>query len=190
MGGPLVDRQGRAIGVNTYKSSLGESIGLAVAIDHARALLEGDDSPPPVEIAEIAETAVSTEDKDLEAILDPAQRPNRARNDFLVSMYRLSKQANLVDSLWQQNRGRCLWRVSAGPTPGREWFGILGRPWSSVTERVSECRAVLNEIVLLASGVRFGLRTAETEAEQAGVSRTWRRYMRREYRLDWSDWEY
>ena len=152
--------------------------------------LRATTSPPPVEIAEIAETAVSTEDKDLEAILDPAQRPNRARNDFLASMYRLSKQANLVDSLWQQNRGRCLWRVSAGPTHSRQWFGILGRPWCSITEQLSDCRAVLNEIVLLAGGVRFGVQTAEAEAEQVGGSRTWRRYMRREYRLNRSDWEY
>jgi S1-C subfamily serine protease len=40
-GGPLVDRSGRVVGVATMKIAEGESIGFAVAADHARELVEG-----------------------------------------------------------------------------------------------------------------------------------------------------
>ena len=41
-GGPLIDRSGRVIGITTLKASMNsESLGFAVAIDHAKALLEG-----------------------------------------------------------------------------------------------------------------------------------------------------
>jgi len=40
-GGPLVDRSGRVVGVATMKVAEGESIGFAVAADHARELLQG-----------------------------------------------------------------------------------------------------------------------------------------------------
>jgi hypothetical protein len=40
-GGPLVDRTGRVVGIATMKVAEGESIGFAVAADHARELLQG-----------------------------------------------------------------------------------------------------------------------------------------------------
>jgi S1-C subfamily serine protease len=40
-GGPLLDRSGRVIGIATMKVAEGESIGFAVAADHARELMEG-----------------------------------------------------------------------------------------------------------------------------------------------------
>ncbi len=40
-GGPLLDRSGRVVGIATMKVAEGESIGFAVAADHARELLEG-----------------------------------------------------------------------------------------------------------------------------------------------------
>jgi serine protease Do len=54
-GGPLLDRQGRVIGIATLKQGDAESLGFAVAVDHAKALIDGrplDASwaapPPPV----------------------------------------------------------------------------------------------------------------------------------------------
>jgi putative serine protease PepD len=51
-GGPLVDRQGRVIGINVAKDGAGrDSVGLAVPIDvaiHAATYLEKGKSPPPV----------------------------------------------------------------------------------------------------------------------------------------------
>jgi hypothetical protein len=40
-GGPLVDRSGQVVGIATMKVAEGESIGFAVAVDHARELLQG-----------------------------------------------------------------------------------------------------------------------------------------------------
>ncbi len=40
-GGPLVDRSGRVVGIATMKVAEGESIGFAVAADHARELVQG-----------------------------------------------------------------------------------------------------------------------------------------------------
>jgi hypothetical protein len=40
-GGPLLDRSGRVVGIATMKVAEGESIGFAVAADHARELLQG-----------------------------------------------------------------------------------------------------------------------------------------------------
>ena len=41
-GGPLMDRQGLVVGINTMKiGGSAESLGFAVAVDHARALLSG-----------------------------------------------------------------------------------------------------------------------------------------------------
>ncbi|MGH9391883.1 MAG: S1C family serine protease, partial [Vicinamibacteria bacterium] len=44
-GGPLLDRSGRVVGIATMKVAEGESIGFAVAADHARELLQGGGRP-------------------------------------------------------------------------------------------------------------------------------------------------
>jgi Trypsin-like peptidase domain len=44
-GGPLVDRSGRVVGIATMKVAEGESIGFAVAADHARELIQGGGRP-------------------------------------------------------------------------------------------------------------------------------------------------
>jgi hypothetical protein len=44
-GGPLVDRSGRVVGIATMKVAEGESIGFAVAADHALALIQGGGRP-------------------------------------------------------------------------------------------------------------------------------------------------
>ena len=41
-GGPLLNRQGQVIGINTMKiAGVAESLGFAVAVDHAQTLLSG-----------------------------------------------------------------------------------------------------------------------------------------------------
>jgi hypothetical protein len=83
-GGPLVDRSGRVVGIATMKVAEGESIGFAVAADHARELLQGGGRlasevrvNPSAGLAEtLGSTAApssSSEESDLQRVVDSAR---------------------------------------------------------------------------------------------------------------------
>ncbi len=83
-GGPLVDRSGRVVGIATMKVAEGESIGFAVAADHAMELLQGGGRSaaevamnPSAGLAQTlggtAEPSSSREESKLQEVVDSAR---------------------------------------------------------------------------------------------------------------------
>ena len=191
-GGPLIDRSGRVIGITTLKivstsGSNSESLGFAVAIDHARPLLEGR---PAELIGARAGDPVSS------SPLAGAFAPNKSQGDterdqgsafYDRAMQSIARQADSIDDYWSRFRTTCR---PPGPfaSGGREWFTIWDRP-PTVDLRDGQCTQWIDELTRLANGVRASMALADETARAASVYPGVRRDLRRKYRLDWDGWE-
>jgi S1-C subfamily serine protease len=182
-GGPLVDRQGRVIGITTMKiGQEAESIGFAVAADHALALVRGERQAALPE-AGIASTPGLAPGGSSDA--DDA-REGGAR-DFDLSMQAAAKRAAEVDAYWSRFKSDCSPRLS-GPAGDREWFGIWEER-ATVVAPGGDCAAYFAELVKAASAFRTGMVAADEAARQAQVFPGVRREIRKKYRVDWTGWE-
>jgi S1-C subfamily serine protease len=178
-GGPLVDIDGRVIGVNTIKLFWGESIALAVAIDHVIDLIEGDEPLSPLAIGAV------TEEKD-RLMMNTGEL---ARADFNAKVERLAKRSNHVDSLWDRYQSRCGRCPAAKEERGREWFVIWER-WSRIPHPDSrECQDLMSEIGDRAESIGEEMWSAEQQARRDNVGEDVRRFVRRYYKMEWTGWE-
>jgi hypothetical protein len=178
-GGPLVDIEGRVIGVNTLKHYGGESIALAVAIDHVIDLVDGDEPLSPLPIAAV------TEEKDhAEMSIEEL-----ATADFNTSVAQLAKRANHVDSLWVRYQSRCGRCPTAREEHGREWF-VIWDDWGRMPHSDSvECQDLMWEIGDLGERIGEEMWSAEQEARLEGVAEEIRRFVRRYHEMEWNGWE-
>ena len=185
-GGPLIDRSGRVLGITTLKiAANSESLGFAVAIDHAGPLLEGR----PAERVAAAGADPSTP-------LAGAFGAQRSQTDVMRDaggvqfervMQAAGKRADSLDDYWTRFRAAC--GVSAVPNAGdREWFGVWDRPPSFNTADV-RCTRWLSDVTQIAGGIRQAMVSADEAARTASVYPGVRRDLRRKYRLDWDGWE-
>jgi len=188
-GGPLLDRTGRVIGINTLKvnGAIAQSIGFAVAIDHAKALLDGRAQParsaPP-----------SSADRRLDSILNPPRKSTQdglreqGNQEFEAAVRELAGRAREVDSLWNRYQAGCF-RVGSYQAPhGRNWFRVWGAPVDINDDSLGECRALLAEVYRMAEEIKRDMEQAEEQARRAGVYPGVRRDIRRKYGMDWSGW--
>jgi S1-C subfamily serine protease len=185
-GGPLLDRSGLVIGVTTMKvGQSAESIGFAVAIDHALPLVEGkrpastSGAPllPPQPIRPSAPSAPSHVDDTREAGV-------RA---FDKAMQVLAERADDIDSAWATFRKRCSPRARAA-SGDREWFGV----WDDrgvLVAPAGDCAMWLDDINQAANQFRAAMVSADEFARRAEVFPGVRRDIRRRYKLDWNGWE-
>lgn len=183
-GGPLLDRNGRVIGVTTMKvGQSAESIGFAVAIDYALMLVAGKQSahsstaPSLLPPQPLRPSAPSPADDAREAGVQAFDR----------AMQVLEERADQIDGAWASFRARCSPRARAA-TGDREWFGI----WDDRAQlgtQVRDCATWLDDIVLAANQVRSAMVTADELARRAQVYPGVRRDIRRRHKLDWTGWE-
>jgi S1-C subfamily serine protease len=182
-GGPLVDRQGRVIGITTMKiGQEAESIGFAVAADHALALVKGE-RPSAVPGAGI----VSTPGLAPGGSSDADDARESGAHDFDRSMQAAAKRAAEVDDYWSRFKSDCSPKLTV-PAGDREWFGIWEER-STVVAPGGDCAAWLAELVRAASAFRTGMVAADEAARQAQVFPGVRREIRKKYRVEWIGWE-
>jgi S1-C subfamily serine protease len=186
-GGPLIDRAGRVVGITTLKmASNSESLGFAVAIDHARPLIEGR----PAEL--VARPAGSQTPSPLAGAFSPAaSEPDTIRGQgevqFDRAMQSLARRADSLDEDWDRFRASC--HVAAIPNAGdREWFGVWERP-PAIDSRDVHCSRFLQDVTSIANSVRTSMTSADETARGASVIPGARRDLRRKYKLDWAGWE-
>ena len=186
-GGPLIDRGGKVIGITTLKmASNSESLGFAVAIDHARPLLEGR----PAEL--VAPPAGGPQSTPLSGAFGSARsQTDLIRDDGAAQFERVmqaaARRADSLDDYWTRFRNAC--RATAAPNGGdREWFGVWDRPPSFNTAD-AQCSRWLSDIAQLAGAVRTAMTSADETARTASVYPGVRRELRRKYKLDWDGWE-
>jgi len=183
-GGPLVDSAGRVIGIATMKVAGGaESLGFAVAADHARALIETGSAalaPGRQPQAAPADTLPSQDDG------VEAARAGGA-TEFERAVAQAARRADSLDDYWEQFSKVCLTRP-ARSSGDRPWFAIWERHFP--TDAVAPaCVADFRSFSSAADALRSGITNADEAARQAGVYPGSRRELLARYRLAWDGWE-
>jgi hypothetical protein len=165
-GGPLIDRQGRVIGVNTWKVvSRGlESIGFAVSVYHARRMLG-------------SEFAMNS-DRDL-------------LNQQLAGQYEkevaaLASTANDVEEKWKGFRSSCFANPDATTPSDREWFA-LADGGNFALHDVARCTSWREYFAESARRMREGL--VATNGRANGMSTDTSRRVLRKYKMLWPGWD-
>jgi hypothetical protein len=184
-GGPLVDKYGRVIGITTSKVAPAESLGFAIAIDHAKRLLQGQIS------VVLPDSRPSERNAALEATFSPGARSDsdllrqRGAEQFETTVRGLAQQADAVDTQWRRYRAACGGRSGSGAADGRDWFGI----WADKTpgnDPGSGCAGFRGDMINAAVAIRLAVQQAEETARRAGVYPGVVRDIRKKYVMYWS----
>lgn len=184
-GGPLLNRQGEVVGINTLKiSGNAESLGFAVAIDHARGMLAGgrpSETPLGTSAAVSQPLAPAFAGR---STVDTAREHGTQRYDQVVTV--VARRAAQLDGYWARIKANCTVRVAQGYD--REWFGLWdGR--TALTNPDIPCSSAVRDLQELAAEVRAAMATAQEEARRDSVLPGRLRDIRRRYRMDWPGWE-
>jgi hypothetical protein len=184
-GGPLVDKYGRVIGITTSKVAPAESLGFAIAIDHAKRLLQGQIS------VVLQDSRPSERNAGLEATVNPAARSDtdllrhRGAEQFEATVRTLAHQADAVDTQWRRYRAACGGPSGSGAADGRDWFGIWGDKTSG-NDPGSGCAGFRSDMINAAVAIRLALQQAAEAARRAGVYPGVVRDIRKKYVMYWS----
>jgi hypothetical protein len=183
-GGPLLNRQGEVVGINTLKvGGAAESLGFAVAADHARALLSGraaaqplaSSTPQTQQLAPAFGTRSST---------DIAREDGTKRYGQVVEA--VARQAAQLDAYWNRIKANCTVRVAPGYD--REWFGLWdGR--SRLDTPNASCTSAARELEEMAQQIRSVMAAAQEDARRASVLPGDLRDIRRRSRMDWTGFD-
>ena len=154
-GGPLLNRQGQVVGINTLKvGGAAESLGFAVAADHARALLDGGKATVPF-------AASAQQSQQLAPAFGARSSTDVARDEgtkrYGQVVEAVSRQAVQLDNYWNRIKANCTVRVAPGYD--REWFGLWdGRATLDTPDR--SCGSAVQELEEMARQVRSVMATA------------------------------
>jgi S1-C subfamily serine protease len=167
-GGPLIDRQGRVIGINTWKivSEGLESIGFAVSVYHARRML-GADFALNAEREYLSQQQAGQYEKEVAA---------------------LASSADEVEERWKGFRSSCFANPDATAAGAREWFA-LAEGGSFTLHDVARCTSWREYFAESARRMRDGLAAAKARAGATPMSIDTSRRVRRKYKMLWPEWD-
>ena len=181
-GGPLLDRAGTAIGIIKSGYNGRDGLSFAVAIDHARAVLDGRLSSVPSAAATSSQyRAISP------AVASPLdQRRNDASKMFEQAIAQIARRADVLDARWRAFRTNCYEGRIAGSFD-REWYALWDQ--RAMQGAVAPgCGVYFGEIRQAAETIRDAVVAAEETARQADVYPGARRDVLRHWRLDYAGW--
>jgi S1-C subfamily serine protease len=179
-GGPLLNRQGVVVGITTMKvGGPAESLGFAVAADHATALLGGSRTAPQF-------GASAQQNQQLAPAFGARSSTDIAREEgtkrYAQIVEAVARQAVQLDAYWNRIKTNCTVRVAPGHD--REWFGLWdGRAKLDTPD--ASCGAAAQELQEMAAQLRTAMVTAQDEARRSSVLPGQLREIRRKYRMDW-----
>ena len=181
-GGPLLDRSGRAIGINTAGFRGAQGLNFAVSIEHARALLEGRPQ------AAAASTPVDTALRNLSPAQPPPPSDADEQRDKGLKAYEhvmalAARRADSLDDYWRRFRASCYQGKVVGSFD-REWFAIWD-PRAMQGAVPPGCGSSFGEVQRVAAEIREQVLGAEEAARTANVFPGVRRDLRRQYHLDY-----
>lgn len=181
-GGPLVDRQGRVIGVNsmTVARHAGQGVAFAVAIEHAARLLAGgpsdDDGDPRAGVQQMFTKPAEPEDP--RAIAEQA---------YAQVLEAAARRADELDALWARYEQVCV--TAASTSGGRAWFAVYETPGVSINPRAPvDCASWLDAVRTNAAPVRAAIEQANEAGRRSGAYPGVMRDMRSRFRLTWAGW--
>ncbi len=180
-GGPLIDRRGEVIGVNTMKAlARAESIGFAVAIDHAARLLNGET---------VSATRPSSPVSGLETMLRgvEASATEEARSlgqqAYERTMAAAADRASQIDSYWDRYAAACV--SGTVPAGDRRWLAALQANGVRLSNNATiNCRDWLDTVSSNALAIADEVRNANELGRRAGVFPGVMRDIRHRHRLD------
>jgi S1-C subfamily serine protease len=177
-GGPLLDRTGTAIGITTMGYAGRQGLNFAVAIDHARAVLDGRVAPT---------LAVAGSDTDFKSLSPEQPSPaDQARVNggqiFERTIVELAQRANVLDARWRNFKSGCYQGQIAGAFD-REWFAFFD-PRAMQGAASPGCTGSFADLQQEAQAIRDGVMAADEAARRADVYPGTRRDILRRYRLD------
>jgi hypothetical protein len=179
-GGPLLNRQGQVVGINTLKvGGAAESLGFAVAIDHARGLLDGGRASEPI-AASAPQSPQLAPTFGTRSSTDVAREDGTKRYGQIVEA--IARQATQLDIYWNRITANCTVRAATGYD--REWFGL----WDGRTKLDTpdpSCGSAVRELQEMAAEVRSAMATAQEDARRAAVLPGQLRDIRRRHKMDW-----
>ncbi len=184
-GGPLIDRRGRVVGIATLKvSGSAESLGFAIAADHARAFLAGTSVAVPAVAAgaqpsaPLAPAFTARSETDI--------RREQGGQAFEQALGTIANRAQQIDAYWKQIKSECGGRVTGAYE--REWFAVWeGR--LSVTSADAGCLSAVSSLRQAADQVREAMAEIHEAARRAGLYPGDIRRMRSAFALDWVGWD-
>jgi S1-C subfamily serine protease len=179
-GGPLLDRTGRVIGVIKSGYSGRNGLSFAVAIEHARTVLEGKTAMPSAAASTSQYRAISP------AVASPLdQRRDEAGKRFEQAIAQLARRADFLDTRWSSFRKSCYEGRIVGSFD-REWYALWDQ--RAMQGAVAPgCAAYFGEFRQLADSIRDAVIAADEAARRADVYPGTRRDVLRHWRLDgWS----
>jgi V8-like Glu-specific endopeptidase len=176
-GGPLLDRTGRVIGVIKSGYNGRNGLSFAVAIDHARTVLEGKTATPSTASSSSQYRAISP------AVASPVdQRRDDAGKRFDQLIALLSRRADVLDTRWLSFRKNCYEGRIVGSFD-REWYALWDQ--RAMQGAVAPgCGVFFGEFRQMADAIRDAVLAADEAARQADVYPGTRRDVLRHWRLD------
>ena len=180
-GGPMLDRNGRVIGVLTAGYRGREGLNFGVSIDHARDILDG------------RETNLGTGQTGLANIEAGGQRPESDRRqqqgeqEFMQHVGSAGQAASQLDAAWQRFRNLCYKSPIRGSFE-REWFALF-TPGALPGDAAAGCIDYFQSMQTEMNKFRDYMRTAVQEARRANVLPGTIRDTLRSKRLQSDAWE-
>ena len=160
-GGPMLDRNGRVVGVLTAGYQGQQGLNFGVSIDHARDILEG------------RETNLGSGATGLANIENAGQRPESDRRqqqgeqDFMRRVGSAEQAAPQLDQAWQRFRGICYKNPIRG-SYDREWFSVFA-PGAVPGDAAAGCIDYYQSMLTEMNKFRDFMRTAVQDARRANV---------------------
>ena len=183
-GGPLIDHAGRVVGINTMGFRGSQGLNFAIAIDHARALMEGRSLqlafvPPPSNEA-------------MKGLLPGAgaSESDRIREEgtkrYAAQLAALARSSDQMESAFAYFLAH-YWDGKVVGTFDRNFYALWekgalqGQPVQRARCRVAAVRQAADQL-------RNQFREAEDRARRADVFPGTRRKIREHFRLDYEGW--
>lgn len=163
-GGPMLDRNGRVVGILTAGYRGQEGLNFAVSIDHARDILDG---------RERSLGSGQTGLADIEA-MDPGGQPNESdrrqqlgEQDFTRRISAADQATQQLESAWQRFRSICYKNPIRGSFD-REWFAVF-TPGALPGDAAAGCIEYFQEMQAAIDKFRDYMRSAVQDARRANV---------------------
>lgn len=184
-GGPLIDRSGKVVGVTTLKvTGVAESLGFAVAVDHARAFLAGGNTQVPAIAAGAPTSAPLAPAFSSKSQADVLRE--QGLQAFDQALRATASRAAQIDPYWMQIKRECGGRVSG--VYDREWFAIWDNRLS-IASSDPGCLSAMSTVRQAADQLRSAMAALHEDARRAGVYPGDLRQTRSKHRLDWTGWD-
>ena len=182
-GGPLVDRDGRVVGIMTLGVAGSQGLAFAVAADHARQLLEG--GPSPAGSAPTPSMALTQTLQGGSGQPDAEMRRTQGTRAYEGEIARIGQRADNLDDYWRRFAQSCLaGDLGRGARSfSRTWFVLL-TPGGVQGAVAHGCEPAFADVRRAADAIKTDVLAAEETARRADVYPGQRRDVRRKYRLD------